>query len=49
MNVVVRAARRDDAPAIVALIAALAEFESLPGPDAAQPLPRPRPSRSRAS
>jgi len=34
MNVSVRDARRDDAPAIVALIAALAEFESLPGPDA---------------
>ena len=34
MNVFVRDARRDDAPAIVALIAALAEFESLPGPDA---------------
>ena len=34
MNIVVRDARRDDAPAIVALIAALAEFESLPGPDA---------------
>ena len=34
MNIVVRDARREDAPAIVALIAALAEFESLPGPDA---------------
>ena len=34
MSVVVRDARREDAPAIVALIAALAEFESLPGPDA---------------
>ena len=34
MNVVVREARRDDAQSIVALIAALAEFESLPGPDA---------------
>ena len=34
MTVVVRDARRDEAPAIVALIAALADFESLPGPDA---------------
>jgi GNAT superfamily N-acetyltransferase len=28
----IREARRDDAPAIVALVRALAEFESLPGP-----------------
>jgi GNAT superfamily N-acetyltransferase len=34
MNLVVRDARREDATAIVRLIAALAEFESLPGPDA---------------
>jgi GNAT superfamily N-acetyltransferase len=34
MSVVVRDARREDAQAIVALITALAEFESLPGPDA---------------
>ena len=34
MSIVIRDARREDAPAIVALIAALAEFESLPGPDA---------------
>jgi GNAT superfamily N-acetyltransferase len=33
-DVVVREARREDAPAIVALIRALAEFERLPGPDA---------------
>lgn len=29
----VRVARREDAPAILALVRALAEFESLPGPD----------------
>jgi GNAT superfamily N-acetyltransferase len=34
MSVVVRDSRPEDAPAIVALIAALAAFESLPGPDA---------------
>jgi GNAT superfamily N-acetyltransferase len=33
MSVVVREARREDAPAVVALIRALAEFERLPGPD----------------
>ena len=33
-GVVVRDARREDAPAIVALIEALAAFEQLPGPDA---------------
>jgi GNAT superfamily N-acetyltransferase len=32
-DVTIRAARREDAPAIVALVRALAEFEHLPGPD----------------
>ncbi len=31
----IRPARRDDAPAFLALIQALADFEKLPGPDAA--------------
>ncbi len=33
MSVAIRAARREDAAAIVALVRALAEFEQLPGPD----------------
>ena len=33
MSVVVRPATREDAPAILALVRALAEFERLPGPD----------------
>ena len=33
MSATIRAARRDDAPAILALVRALAEFERLPGPD----------------
>ena len=32
-DVVIREARRDDAPAILALVRALADFEQLPGPD----------------
>lgn len=32
-DVAIRAARREDAPAILALVRALAEFERLPGPD----------------
>jgi GNAT superfamily N-acetyltransferase len=33
MSVVVRQARRTDAPAILELVRALADFEALPGPD----------------
>jgi len=32
-HVAIREARREDAPAILALVRALAEFEQLPGPD----------------